>query len=157
MKTRYGGISLRDLKAFKQRTFEALEKSWIEPGIRETCRMINKHPGATTVWACQGHGPYSKRNAPGECHVVFAVAAGYEHLVDEFMAELMNSDLAPLWNLSLARLLYPDDPFIMMEDMTLKNTYSAWKIHYGFMHTEPTLREVRKVFLAAATKVFKSK
>ncbi|AFQ96582.1 hypothetical protein G173_gp037 [Erwinia phage phiEaH2] len=157
MKKRYGGISLSDLKAFKQRTFEALEKKWIEAGIREACKAINKHPGATTVWACQGHGPYSKKKAPNNCNIVFAVAAGYEHLIDEFIAELMDSELPPLWNLALCRLQYPDASFHMLEDTTLKNTYNAWQISYGFMHTEAILREVRKTFLSAANKVFRSK
>ncbi len=157
MKTRFGGISLTDLKAFKQRTFEALEKKWIESKIREVCKVINKHPGATTMWACEGHGPYSKKRAPNNCNVVFVVAAGYEHLVDEFLAELMAADIPPLWTLSLTRLQYPDASFSLLEDTTLDNTYNAWQVSYGFLHTESTLREVRKVLLSAATKVFRSK
>lgn len=157
MKKRFGGVSLKDLKDFKQRTFKALEDGSVESKIREVCKVINKHPGATTIWACEGHGPYSKKNAPNNCNIVFVVAAGYEHLLDELMVEVMDADLPPLWNLTLSRLQYPDDSFEMLEDLTLKNTYNAWQISYGFLHTESILREVRKVLLSAANKVFRSK
>ncbi|AWN08995.1 hypothetical protein MLDJOKPK_00043 [Salmonella phage SPAsTU] len=160
MKHRYGSVGVRDLNKFKRRTFKALDEGWIEKGVEDTCRVINKHPLATTVWACQGHGPYSKKNVPGNCHIVLALGAEALPLLDEFMEELMGSELAPLWLLSMCRLIYPDAPLETMyfvEDLTLKDTYNAWKISYEYTHTEPTLRKVRKILNDAAYKVFRKK
>jgi hypothetical protein len=107
------------------------------------------------MWSCHGHGPYSKKNSPGEFHVVFVLGVGFEHKAHELVAELMKADIPPLWDLSMARLMYPDDDFVYdLSEITLKNTYNAWKITYRYLHTEQSLREIRKVFHTVCKKVF---
>lgn len=151
----YGGVELDVLGQFKLRTSQALVKGYVEKGVRDACEVICRNPIATTMWSCHGHGPYSKKNAPGEFHVVFVLARGFEHKAHELVEELMKSDLPPLWDLSMTRLMYPDDDFIYdVNELTLKNTYNAWKVTYRYLHTEPTLRKVRTVFHSVCKKVF---
>ncbi|MGK7530225.1 hypothetical protein, partial [Salmonella enterica] len=73
----------------------------------------------------------------------------------ELVAELMKADIPPLWDLSMTRLSYPDEDFVYdLSEITLKNTYNAWKITYRYLHTEQSLREIRKVFHTVCKKVF---
>lgn len=151
----YGGVDLDVLGRFKLRASEALVNGWVERGVRDACEVICRYPGATTMWSCHGHGPYSKKNSPGEFHVVFVLGVGFEHKAHELVAELMKADIPPLWDLSMTRLMYPDDDFVYdLSEITLKNTYNAWKITYRYLHTEQSLREIRKVFHTVCKKVF---
>ncbi|MCT7476000.1 hypothetical protein N5V81_13535 [Escherichia coli] len=71
---------------------------------------------ATTMWPRHGHGTIMslKKNSPGEFHVVFVLGVGFEHKAHELVAELMKADIPPLWDLSMAELMYPDDDFVYL-------------------------------------------
>lgn len=153
MAKRYGGISSELMKEFKVRTDNALKQGFIESGVAPICATIHTHPHFTTMWACQGHGIYSRKKCPNHLHIVLAVTEAGLPLLDMLMWELEHTDMPLYWDLSVGRLFYPNSDLCFLENINENNSYTAWRIGYQAMVNEPVLRELRTILNNAFTKV----